>query len=178
MTIVHGISWAFGTFLRSSGPPRGKQQRGRIARALPVITPRGSLDHGVDRRRSAGACDRYAMVAVAHGVATADAHHADRWQLDATMLGEPDPLPARAGGPRRAEAAVEQPRARRLDGADDRVDRDLAHRRGGDVAAARMPVAEDAEPTPADAAPKPRDQARTQPPTRSTRERGLCVESR
>ena len=108
------------------GGPSSPAVRAQRKLGRPRGLPARSLDYGVDRRRSAGACDRYAVVAVAYGVAPAHARDADRRELSAPVLGEPDPLPACASSSRRAEAAIEQPRARGLEGPHDRVDRDLA----------------------------------------------------
>src|SRR5215208_5919407 len=66
------------------------------------------------------------MVAVADGVPVLDRYDRDRREDGAAMLGQPDPLPAVAGGRRRAEIAVEQRGAGGLGRAADGAQRDLA----------------------------------------------------
>ena len=87
---------------------------------------RGGVDGRVDRDRTTRPGDRDAVVAVADGVALAHPRHGDRRQHAAAVLGQPDALPARAGRAPRAEGAIEERGAGRLEGAGDRVQADLA----------------------------------------------------
>ena len=98
------------------------------------------LDRGVDGEGASRPRHRHAVVPVAHGVAVADADHADRRQRDAAVLGQPQPLPAAASQARGPELAVEQLGAARLDRAGDRVERDLEPRRQARAAALRLVV--------------------------------------
>src|SRR6478672_9583657 len=119
------------------------------------------------------------MVSVADGEATEHAHDADRGEVRAAMLGKPDPLPARASGSCRPEAAVEQRCPRRLDGADDRVDGNLPDGpRGRGGFGARASDSEDAETTGAHPVPEPRQQRRPTTRAMNARERALGVDSR
>ena len=87
---------------------------------------RGGVDGRVDRDRTTRPGDRDAVVAVADGVALAHPRHGDRRQHAAAVLGQPDAFPARAGRAPRAEGAIEERGAGRLEGAGDRVQADLA----------------------------------------------------
>src|SRR5438034_949530 len=113
-------------------------QRGWLGDKRAVsLAPGGALRSTSEARAAippAGERDGHAVMAVADGVGVAHAYEVDRGQGYPAVLGKPHTLPAGAGCAGRAEAAIEEHRARGLDRPSDRGDRDLAdgrHARGG-----------------------------------------------
>jgi sulfoxide reductase heme-binding subunit YedZ len=134
----------------------------RLARSR---SGRRGVDRRVDRNRAARAGDRDAVVAVADGVAVAHRRHRDRREHAATVLGQPDALPAGSGHALRAEGGVEVSGTGRLQGARDRVEGDLADPAPWQLGRAARPRAGVVHPQPA-AGPAPQPPCERRPAAR------------